>query len=593
MARKKRKGGKTVSIPKDRLFSLERSERDLVALQSIVPHTPRYIPPTVAGMGYQKGLTFGARFGGLSHNLLREVATRCLLLQAIHSARTHQVMKFAKRWSGRKGDVGYRIIHESEYDESVKTENIPNVKARCDRVARAFEVPHPIHEPTFQGFCTKLTNDFLTINRPTIEIIPGMPGELPQFGAVDGAIVFPTLHYLKQFSKVDTMFDLDEALSAFYDQKGIDLSGAEWVVVREGILENVVPRGRIVIAPLEITTDIRHVGFPPSYVERAIIGVIAFVNAFSYNAQYFERGMMAEIILGIGGDFSDDEFIAFQDQMREGHSGLDGAWRIPVIRIDDGDQLKQIALKKSNRDMQFKEFINIVMALTCAVYRMHMTAINFSVVREGRVVFEHAQKTEISMAQEEGELTLLSHIMLLLNHVVQKMDPELRVQWVGLDSDQSKEEQGLIATELSTLKSVDELRISQGDKPFDQWWSQVPANPVIFPHVAAEQKIKDLEAQEKARSDLTGSRDFGTVQQDFGTQANGNGKEVSGMNGQNGNGNGKIGLDSDSKEEGQNKPEDIGKSVNIPSISFEDLLTAKFKKERQMREDTIVLFVEG
>lgn len=465
---------------------LTRAEEKL-ALLSSVPHTPRYLPFSYQ-YGFQKGRSLGSHWNGLSFDLLREVAKRCLLIKAIHSARFHQIEHIARPWNGKKGEVGFRVIHKDEYNPDVQVEKIPKIKERCAKVMAQLETPHPIYNPTFSGFCTKLTADFLTINRPTVELIRNERGEVKQFAAVDGAIVVPTLQYLRQFSSKSNFPEStssEELLEKVFNAQQIDLSGAEWVIVREGVVESYAPPGRIFIAPLEKTTDIREVDYPPSYVEDSVIGIVSFCNAFSYNSQYFERGNMAEIILGISGDYDDDSLSAFQDQLREGHSGLLGAWRVPIIPMSNPEMLKVFDLKKSNRDMQFLQFLNVNVSLVTANYRMHPSTINFvGMSTEGTAIFEHSKEVEIETAKEEGFHTLAGHIGLLCDRVVRSIDPDLRFEWVGLTEEKEAQEAELISKEISTWRSIDEVRIAKGKEPFEEWWSGVPANPTIFSFIA-------------------------------------------------------------------------------------------------------------
>ena len=77
------------------------------------------------------------------------------------------------------------------------------ISARCRYIEDRLESPHQGYEPYFSGMVTKLIEDLMTLNRPTIEIIQNPYGDETdfQFGAVDGGIVLPTLAYVKQFKK--------------------------------------------------------------------------------------------------------------------------------------------------------------------------------------------------------------------------------------------------------------------------------------------------------------------------------------------------------------------------------------------------------
>jgi hypothetical protein len=53
---------------------------------------------------------------------------------------------------------------------------------------------------------------------------------------------------------------------------------------------------------------------------------------------------------------------------------VNGAWKLPIARVGK-DDLFAIHLKQNNKEMQFAEFMDIVVSLATATYRMHKSTI--------------------------------------------------------------------------------------------------------------------------------------------------------------------------------------------------------------------------
>jgi hypothetical protein len=62
------------------------------------------------------------------------------------------------------------------------------------------------------------------------------------------------------------------------------------------------------------------------------------------------------------------------------------------------------------------------------------------------------------------------------------MDPDLEFVWTGLDIEKRADEIKVEQVEVTTFKTINELRMKHGDEPFpdDKSWSNLPLNPLIF-----------------------------------------------------------------------------------------------------------------
>jgi hypothetical protein len=494
-----------------------------IMMMTSLPMTPRFIPRSVGGAVTKESMGRGG-FRGFSFDMLRLLAYQSPLLEAVISARLHGVKHFAKRYSGGKDAVGFRIVHEEQHNPEVDVKKLyPDAAERCKSWQRKFNRPHPIYCPSFSDFCLKLTSDILEINRPAVEVLYDIEAEemVMQFQPVDGALILPTLNYLEQFREehpnlfgFPSADPLDQLFQVFWNSRRLDLSSYEHVVVRDGAVENAYRPGRLILCPMNTVTNINFAGFPPSLVERAAIGVLAFDNAFAYNSSYFTRGSMVECILGISADFEESSFVAFQQQLQDNFTGVAGAWSIPMVRIEDSKDIQAIRIKENNRDMQFDVFLNSVLSLVLAVFRMHPSNINYTGRgNDGKALFDRNQEYEIGSSVEEGQHSLLDHIALVANQVIHQTDPDLMFEWVNLNRKDAEKEARIVQIELGSWRSIDSVVQENGGKPYKQWWSECPANPAILPYVAQQNQPQVDPAKAMAPGN-GGNPGFG--QEDFG-----------------------------------------------------------------------------
>lgn len=458
---------------------------------SQLPVVDPYTSPLYYG-GYGKNQHFWGSYGsGLSFELLRLAARRCLLIQAMHSCCLHEFLQLAP-YAPTRQDIGWRIEptpvmrqqHARELGAQVP-DMPPELEARRARVQARFEVPHPLYEPTFAGFLSKILKDHLTINRVCIELIRNQRGQVVQFRAVDGATILPTLCVLDRFIAqrgvgAGRPMGYETAAKMLTEETGHPIRDAEYVCVMRGQLVGTFMPGELLIWEFDPSTDTREL-FPPSYVEKALEGIISWIYAFQYNKQYFQSGNPIEVMLGISGAIEDDSFVALQEQLRENFSGIKGAWRVPLVQLPVDGMLSVIKLKSTHTEMQFMEWIDVLISLVCAVYRKHPNRIYFAgKAHEGQAIFEHSREHDIESSEEEGFTNNRIFFGQHLTQLARLLDPLMQLSWSGLDLDDRSAQITIETQEVTHYLPIDELRERIGLDPFNQPWSKVPLNPLIF-----------------------------------------------------------------------------------------------------------------
>ncbi len=466
-----------LKVPAEAMQRL-REERARRATMSRVPSTSRWMPREAGGIAVRKG---HGDFGVFSMLGLREVRESSPIIQAIHRARLYQVRRMAQRWSGIKGDVGWRVVHRDFHDAR---KDVPaSIKPYIATFERILASPAPSYSCTTAGAVLgPLWDDLATINRPTVEVLYSAMDRkrVVGFRPVDGAILWPTLVWLEKWVRENPRWAFnagrpdgerltaEEGIEVISQVVGHDLMGADYCLVREGTVEATYDDRQILCAPWFNRTDIRIAGYPPSHVEDAIEAILAFANTWEYNSSQFTRGLMAEFILGISGDIHDDDIDAFVDMLREAAQGVRRAHQPPVMPLPADGDIKKIDLKPNNKDMQFEVWMSLLIALACACYRMHTSTINAKPWEggSGAALSDGSKDKEIALAKEEGLQGDLGHLCdALLTPLAKACHPDLEVVMEWGDFDPQKEG-SIHEIQARVHRSRNEIRRERGDIPW-------------------------------------------------------------------------------------------------------------------------------
>lgn len=473
--RQREDGGMDLSPQAVRALAEEHSRR---ITTSWVPSTPRHFSRDAGGVAVRKN----ASRNMVSMETLRLVRERAPILQAIHAARAAQARRMSVRWSGRRGDVGWRVVHRNHHEINARPPK------GFEKWIRSFEVvlerPAPVHGFTSTSpFFTSWEEDLLTINRPCTEILFSAldPDRIVGFKPVDGALIWPTQFLVERWVARNPQWygrwspgalSEDQALDLLSDQMEIDLRVAEYALVREGSVEATYDRKRLIVAPVINRTDVTFNGYWPSNVEQALEVALTFCNTWDYNAMLFTKGMLAEFALGISGSIHPDDFDAFVDSFRDATQGVRRAWQPPMIPLPEGGKLEKIDLKASNKDMLMEVFMALQAALCTAVYRMDPSTINarpWDGSGGSHLGGESGRGTEIALAKEEGLQGDLQHLCeSTLTPIAQACHPDLMVIMEYGDFDPQKEA-AIYEVRARVSLTRNEVRLSEGLEPMGFW----------------------------------------------------------------------------------------------------------------------------
>ena len=460
-----------------------RAERVRQSTLSQVPSTPAFFYREGGGVGVNKG---HARIESLSVEALRKVRERSVFINAIHSARGHQVRRMSRRWTGRRTDVGWRVVHK-DHMEAV-ADPPQDFEPIIKRVETIIERPSARYAATTAALLVPLEEDLLTINRPCIETLYSRwdDGRIVGLRPVDGGLIWPTLVFLEQWAAKNPGWsntpsaprefdpqnagDLDMVYEDILRVDGFDVSGAEFCCVREGNLEAIYQPKDILVYPLVTRTDVAHAGWPPSHVEEAIEVILTAMNTWEYNANFFTQGMVTDFIIAITGSYDEEAIAAFRDTLREATQGVSRAWKPPIMAFPEDGTVEKIDLKATNTEMGYETFQALQIAIMCGVYRMHPSTINAKAWDggSGPTMSAPSQATEIALAQEEGLRCDLDHHADALTSIARRVHPDARVIFHWGPADEERDA-SVHEIRCKTAMTRNEVRLEMGLRPMGVW----------------------------------------------------------------------------------------------------------------------------
>lgn len=439
----------------------------------ISPTTPLHFNRQAGGV-VGRGL---GRYSGFSSELLRRIRDRSPIIQAIHAARHAQLRRLARPWSGKPGDVGWRIVHKDFHDPHIETP--ARFKDIIERAKAMFCCPDARDCKTTGELFVQAWEDYATINRPVVEPLWSMlkPDWCVGWTPVDGALIWPTMRWVDfATSEAGRLLAISPdappavRMAAISRVLGMDLETCDFVLVREGIPEIGYPkRNKLLVAPFKSRTDVRYAGWPPSILEQATLSALSHLNAWNYNDGFFTKGLMSEIIIAITGADTDEDVDAFADMLREAGQGVDHAHQPPIMSMSSKGKVEVIPLKPNAKDMGFEGWMSMTSVIQCATYRIHPSTISLKPwdPNSGATLSEASRDHEIDLANEEGLQGDMQHLVdSIFNPMIAMVNPDLRViiEYGGFDAEKAAK---VDAIHVETTQSRNQIRMRNGEPPMD------------------------------------------------------------------------------------------------------------------------------
>ncbi|QVW28811.1 terminase small subunit [Bacillus phage SWEP1] len=361
-----------------------------------------------------------------NYNLLENLklwSRKNIIVNAIINTRVNQVSMFCSpaRYSSR--GVGYEVRLKDPFKDPTTHEEAA-IKRIEDFLQYTGNMKDDYTRDNFRGFIKKIIRDRLIYDKINFELIYDKQGELNRFKAVDASTIYVAVD---KEGKEPKGKDSEKFVQVLDRRKVAAFKAKEmaWEVHN--------PR-----------TDITVGRYGYSELELAMNHLQYHENTELFNARYFAQGGTTRGLLHIktGQDQSRHALQSFRREWQTMFSGINGAWKIPVISAED---VKFINMTQSSRDMEFERWLNYLINVLCSIYAIDPSEINFpnrggATGSSGSTLNETSAREKNRISRDKGLEPLLKFIEDAINkYIVSQFGDKYIFTFVGGDAQTERE----------------------------------------------------------------------------------------------------------------------------------------------------------
>ena len=460
----------------------------------------------------QYSLGYKDRRFSLTYDMLKKMASQLAIISAILNTRCTQISSFAQPYRTTR-DLGFSIKHkDSDHaTTSAEKEHIKDLEKFIMNCGR--DEPNPYgnsKRDDLEDFLKKVVRDSLIFDQVCVEVVPDGLGMPYEFLAVDASTmriasddryvgVNSSYHERGGFTPAvpGRFANLYEGRT--YGNDEVTTATGEpisYVQLLNGQIENVYGSSELIFGVRNPRTDIYIQGYGYGELEQLITIITAHLYAEEYNRKFFSQGSAPKGLLNLKGDnWTPETLEDFQRMWQAQVSGTENAWKTPVLQSEG---LEWIDLNKTNREMEFGQWMEYLIKITTGVFMIDPAELNFDL--SGGVsqtpLFESSSEWKLKASRDRGLKPLLRFFAKLLNkNIIDKIDDHFTLEFVGLDEISEQEQHEMLMEQLAGYRTMNEVR-RELDLP-DLEHGDMPMNPTYLDAVRLANETKQQEQQEQ------------------------------------------------------------------------------------------------
>jgi HK97 family phage portal protein len=389
-----------------------------------------------------------------THNILdvlKKWSRRNIILNAIINTRVNQVSMFCTPARYSDKGVGYEIRMKDPL-ETPTSHDIAKIKKIENFIENTGRKKGDFSRDTFRTFVKKMVRDRLTYDKINFELMYDDDGELVRFKAVDAATIYVAVDDKGKEPKGE---NAEKYVQMIDDRRvaGFKANEMAWEVHN--------PRTDITIG---------RYGYPE--LEIALNHLQYHENTESFNARFFAQGGTTRGLLQIktGQQQSSQALDKFKREWSSMFSGLNGAWKIPVITAED---VKFVNMTQSSKDMEFEKWLNYLINVICSIFSIDPSEINFpnrggATGSSGNTLNEGSNAEKYRNSKDKGLEPLLKFIEEAVNkYIVSQLGDKYVFNFVGGDAKTEMEIIDILEAKAQIGLTINDVREELGYTPID------------------------------------------------------------------------------------------------------------------------------
>lgn len=414
---------------------------------------------------------FKDKVSAISFDTLYRMSMRDSIVSSIIVTRTNQISNFSRPQRDRYS-MGYsftlrdhnREMTEEDVEQCSKLEEwLLNCGIKQDR--------DPSERMTFEEFLRRIIPDRLTYDAISIEIIPCEDGSIHHFLPVSSS----TIRFAnKRIAEVTNMFVSPEWFGVERQQRPDDLEpDAEdyrYVQVYKNMIIDGFSDDEMIYRQANPTNEPTTNGYSVPELERLVAIIASHVYAETHNKQFFTGGFTAPGLLHFKDDIPQEQMDGFRRSWETQTTGAGNSFRTPILATEG--EVNWIPINVSNKDMEWKEWMNYLIKITCAVFQIDPSEIGFWDLSRGGASLNEGNRNEqiIKHSRDKGLRPMLRLVESIINEEIlprlgEEIAQKYEFRFVGLETEERMEEVDRHAIEVKSKKTVNQVRRESGMTP--------------------------------------------------------------------------------------------------------------------------------
>lgn len=416
------------------------------------------------------------KYSILDYSKCRQITYADPIVAAVIQTRLNQVAGFAQPQVD-KYKMGFKISMRDREGkpgpkDKQRMKEIETFIMNCGVPENFEDTPEVKRRESFETFLRKITRDTLTFDQINFEITPRRDGKPYSFQAVDASTikVIPDLkENVERFGSSPGKYDPVEVQP--FDPKKQEFKTFEpghprYAQVVQGVVRNVFDEWEMAFGVRNPRTDLSAFGYGFSEIEMLVTTITSHMNAETYNRKFFSQGSSIKGILTFEGAVPPDQLEAFRRQWYAQVTGVNNAWKTPIMSLGKDSKLNWTSLHSTNREMEFGKWLEYCIKTICGVFQIDPIEIGFDISKQGSGqtggsagLGQGNQAERVSFSQDKGLRPLLIHIQSLINdYIVWRLDPNFQFEFVGLNVNSEKDDLDRAVAQVKAFKTIDEIR---------------------------------------------------------------------------------------------------------------------------------------
>lgn len=400
------------------------------------------------------GKGFKGTRGVLSFDVLRRMGD-IFIVRSVVNTRVEQVQNFL-HFSLDEQRQGYTIrrkrglLDKKSISEELKEEDQRKIEYIVNFLENGGLNEKWANFDTFQDFGRKIVFDSLTLDQLAFEITRDKGWNLARFRAVDAALI-------RLLDSADP-----KTREAFEKYRFMGYLPRYCMAWQGQILQNPTTKEHVIYYPWELgygirnkSTSIYRNGYGTSELETLSEIITWILWGMQYNGNFFSKGSQPKGFINVKNQNIDNQVLnEFRQAWTQTMRGVSNAHRVPIMQ---GIDLEWIDLQKSNRDMEFTEWVKFLIIITCSVYRIDPSELGFQFRDQAQIFGQDGQKQRLEHSREKGLKPLLIFMQNIVNKfIVSEIDSDYEFVFTGIENegeaaqvelDKKKTEAGFVSLE--------------------------------------------------------------------------------------------------------------------------------------------------